>query len=79
MVALISMPAVASQQNQIQPKFKPSDHFKLLFQTIAADFDQVKHILEKFLKDVIDHKTFRNHNETVSRGFFSQDSNTYSY
>ena len=53
--------------NQISDKkFKHSDHFKLLFQSIASDFDQAKHILEKFLQDVVDHKTFRNHNESVS-------------
>ena len=52
--------------NQIgDKKFTHSDHFKLLFQSIASDFDQAKHILEKFLQDVVDHKTFRNHNESV--------------
>lgn len=47
-------------------KFKPSDHFKLIFQTIASDFNQAKNILEKFLQEVVDHRVFRNHNETVS-------------
>ncbi len=45
--------------------FKPSDHFKLLFQSIGSDFNQAKNILEKFLKGVVDHKLFRNHNETL--------------
>ena len=47
-------------------RFKPSDHFKLIFQTIASDFNQAKSILEKFLQEVLDHRVFRNHNETVS-------------
>lgn len=46
-------------------KFKSSDHFKLLFQSIAYDFAQAKSILEKFLQDVLDHKIFRNHYETL--------------
>ena len=46
-------------------RFKSSDHFKLFFQSIASDFAHSKHILEKFLQDVVDHKTFRNHNETL--------------
>jgi hypothetical protein len=52
-------------------KFKPSDHFKLIFQSIASDFEQVKSILEKFLQDVVDHKSFRNHNETVSKSIMA--------
>jgi phospholipase D1/2 len=47
-------------------RFKSSDHFKLFFQSIASDFTHSKHILEKFLQDVVDNKIFRNHNETVS-------------
>lgn len=46
-------------------KFKSTDHFKLFFQSIVSDFAHSKHILEKFLQDVVDHKIFRNHNETV--------------
>ena len=45
--------------------FKPSDHLKLIFQSIASDFNRAKNILEKFLQDVVTHKTFRNHNETL--------------
>lgn len=46
-------------------KFKSSDHFKLLFKSIASDFAQAREILEKFLQDVLDHKIFRNHTETL--------------
>lgn len=58
--------AAASNAN----RFKSSDHFKLFFQSIASDFTHSKHILEKFLQDVVDNKIFRNHNETVSISFF---------
>jgi len=52
-------------------KFNTSDHFRLIFQSIASDLNHAKPILEKFLQDVLDHKLFRNHNETVSFYLFS--------
>jgi hypothetical protein len=54
-----------NSNSNVNSKFKPSDHFKLIFQSIGSDFNQAKNILEKFLQDVVDHKVFRNHNETL--------------
>ncbi len=60
------MSNIAVDEAMGDKKFNTSDHFRLIFQSIASDFDQAKQILEKFLQDVLDHKLFRNHNETVS-------------
>ena len=57
--------AAAAAVTPASNRFKSSDHFKLFFQSIASDFAHSKHILEKFLQDVVDHKLFRNHNETL--------------
>ncbi|CAF0944765.1 unnamed protein product, partial [Brachionus calyciflorus] len=56
---------IGSVNDSHQSKFKPSDHFKLLFQSIPSDFNHAKNILEKFLQECVDNKTFRNHNETL--------------
>ena len=54
-----------NSNNNTASKFKPADHFKLIFKAIGSDFDQAKLILEKFLQEVVDHKQFRYHNETL--------------
>ncbi|RNA10079.1 phospholipase D2 isoform X1 [Brachionus plicatilis] len=48
-----------------QSKFKPTDHFKLLLQSIPSDFSHARNILEKFLQECVDNTIFRNHNETL--------------
>ena len=48
-----------------QSKFKPSDHFKLIYKSITSDSNRAKSILEKFLQEVVNNRYFRNHNETV--------------
>jgi phospholipase D1/2 len=54
-----------SSSNNPTSKFKPADHFKLIFKAIGSDFDQAKLILEKFLQEAVDHQQFRYHNETL--------------
>jgi hypothetical protein len=61
---------ITEQTSSTSASFRPADHFKLIFQSIGSDFHQAKNILEKFLQDVIDHKVFRYHNETVKLELF---------